>query len=217
MYYLIVGATCAGKDRIAGYITKELEDFKTIISTTSRPIRPNEKDGLEYHFVSDQEFKDILNDDGFVEYRIYNTVVGGVQDTWYYGLEKRNVSDTHSDYVVVIDYKGATEFMEYFGRETCVLVYIKSLYSERYIRNVLRGDFSLHEWLRRNKDDAGWLNEAEIAADVVIENYGFDYPTNPVDPELEIDIKEGFKSSFQNTKDAVKFKIQVTRNQRAIE
>jgi guanylate kinase len=126
MYYLIVGATCAGKDKIAGYIADEVEDFKIIRSTTSRPIRPGEKNGVEYYFVSDEGFRKIMDEDGFIEYRVYHTVVNDIKDTWYYGLEKKNVADTHTDYIVVMDYKGAEEFMEYFGRETWVLIYVKS-------------------------------------------------------------------------------------------
>ena len=141
MYYLIVGPTCTGKDKIANYIVENFEGIKTITSTTSRPIRPKEKDGQEYYFITSDEFKKILAEDGFVEYRVYHTTVKGVPDTWYYGIEKSKVSDEDTNYVVVIDYKGAMEFAEYFGREKCILIYVKSLYYERYIRNILRGDF----------------------------------------------------------------------------
>jgi guanylate kinase len=207
MYYLIVGPTCTGKDKIANYIVENFESIKTITSTTSRPIRPKEKDGQEYYFITSDEFRKILDEDGFVEYRVYNTTVKGVPDTWYYGIEKSKVSDEDSDYVVVIDYKGAMEFAEYFGREKCILIYVKSLYYERYIRNILRGDFDKSEWLRRNKEDSKWLKQAEESADIIIENYGYDHPQNPNPDSLGIDIVESDrdvqKNSFEDTKNEI--------------
>lgn len=204
MYYLIVGPTCTGKDKIANYIVDNFSGFKTIISTTSRPIRPKEINGREYYFVTSDEFKRIISEDGFVEYRTYNTIVKGIPDNWYYGIEKSKVSEEYTDHVVVIDYKGAVKFAKYFGREKCVLVYVKSLYYERYIRNILRGDFDKSEWLRRNKEDSKWLSQAEKSADIIIENYGYEHPENPNHEDLGIDIIERErnenKNSFEDTK-----------------
>lgn len=203
MYYLIVGATCAGKDKIANYITSQFKDFKIIVSTTSRPIRPGEKDGVEYHFVTRNHFETILNGGGFVEHRKYNTIVGGIQDTWYYGIEKKSITGENTNYVAVMDYKGATEFMEYVGKENTVLVYVKSPYAERYVRNVLRGDFSLPEWLRRNKDDAVWLDKARAESNILIENYGYDFPISPIDESFDVDIRDEsvfYVETFEDTK-----------------
>jgi guanylate kinase len=200
MYYLIVGATCAGKDKIANYMVDNFDNIKMMISTTSRPIRPKEKNGVEYYFVSSDEFKNLIEKDALVEYRIYETLVDGKKDMWYYGLEKDKISDGHSSYVVVMDYSGALEFMNYFGRNNCKLIYVKSPYSHRYVRNILRGDFNLQEWSRRNKDDEKWLIEACNDADVVIENFGFQYPPNPmnIDPmcsDNNVDIVEGLDTT----------------------
>lgn len=180
MYYLIVGATCAGKDKIANYIVDNFKNYKMLTSTTSRPIRPGEKDGVEYHFISSDEFIKRINNNEFIEYRVYETTVNGIKDTWYYGLEKKNASDTHTNYIVVIDYKGAVEFQDYVGRENTQLVYVQSKYLDRYVRNILRGDFNLQEWLRRNKADAKWLKDAYNNSDIIIRNFGFHYPVNPI-------------------------------------
>jgi guanylate kinase len=189
MYYLIVGPTCTGKDKVANYIVENFDGLKTITSTTSRPIRPKEKNGREYYFITSEEFEKILSEDGFVEYRVYNTTVKGVSNTWYYGIEKSKVSDEDTDYVVVLDYKGAMDFAEYFGREKCILIYVQSPYEQRYIRNILRGDFDETEWLRRNKEDAKWLLSAIESSNLIIENHGFVYPENPNADDDPIDIR----------------------------
>ena len=179
MYYLIMGATCAGKDKIASYIVDNFENYKTLISTTSRPIRPNEKEGVEYYFISKEEFLKRIEAGELIEYRTYETTVNGIKDVWYYGLEKKHVTDMESNYVVVIDYKGGLEFQEYIGKENTFMIYVESKYTDRYVRNVLRGDFNSQEWLRRNKDDAAWLLKAAEDAQFTLTNYGFNYPPNP--------------------------------------
>lgn len=208
MFYLIVGPTCSGKDKIANYIIGKYSNISSIISTTSRPIRPKEKEGLEYHFLSVEEFIKRVNEDGFIEHRSYDTIVNDVKDTWYYGVEKRSVANSEMDYVAVISYQGAMKFREYFGNENTILVYIKSLYSDRYVRNILRGDFDLSEWTRRNRDDAEWLSQAESIADVVISNSGFDYPEQSFSQDLYIDLDSSeYQETFEDTKKFIDFLI----------
>jgi len=214
MYYIIIGATCAGKDKIASYIIDNYKGFKMIISTTSRPIRPKESNGVEYYFVSREDFKRMLDNGEFIEYRTYNTFVNGVKDIWYYGLEKKNVGDTSTNYVAVMDYQGATEFMEYVGREKVVLIYVKSPYRERYVRNVLRGDFNINEWTRRNKDDLKWLNNAYKNADSVVLNYGFNFPEIPTESiDLNTDIEYSpIPPNFEMTKKQIDHVIRDCEN-----
>jgi guanylate kinase len=212
-----MGATCSGKDKIASYITENYEDFKMIVSTTSRPIRPKEKNGVEYYFVSREEFEKILNDDGFIEHRKYNTIVNGVKDTWYYGVEKKNISDEKTNYVAVMDYQGAKEFMEHVGRKNVILIYVQALYAERYVRNVLRGDFDLQEWNRRNKDDAEWLISAYRDAEITIDNFGYNYPKNPIPDDFTVDLVDGLdisaRPTFEDVKPTIEYLVGFARKE----
>lgn len=99
MLVVLLGKTCSGKTTIA----KELEmkhGFHRIITTTSRPIRKGEKQDIDYHFITEDEFLNKINEDYFVEYKSYNTTSG----TWYYGTSRESLSNLDDDknYVIVL-------------------------------------------------------------------------------------------------------------------
>ena len=74
----IVGKAGSGKNTIVDQVVKTYPDkFNKIISCTTRPPRENEKDGVDYHFVSkDYFFKKIYNKE-VMEYTSFNN--------WQYG------------------------------------------------------------------------------------------------------------------------------------
>ena len=83
MITILIGKSATGKDTIL----RELRDeygYEPIISTTSRPMRENEKDHVDYVFVSSEIFRYMIQIGCFIEYRSYNTLVNGKPDTWYY-------------------------------------------------------------------------------------------------------------------------------------
>ncbi len=204
MIYLITGATNAGKDKIAEYMIKEF-DMVPIVSTTSRPMRPKETEGKEYHFLTDKEFLKRVENGEFIEYRHYDTIVKGNPERWYYGVEKKYLPDLDKDYVGVIDYHGASEFFKFFGTELVTMFYVKTTYTERFVRNSLRGDYDEQEWIRRNKEDAKWLNKAFLEADVIINNSGWDIPDSPIEPILEVDHGESNEmETFEDTKKQIR-------------
>lgn len=210
MFYLIVGATNSGKDKTATYIMNDL-GFTPIISTTSRPIRPSEVEGREYHFLTTDEFIKRVNNDEFIEHRAYNTIVGGNPEVWYYGVEKKHVSESDKDYVAVISYEGAQEFKKYYGEENVILVFVRATYEQRYIRNILRGDFDSEEWNRRNIEDEEWLRKAFNDADYIIDNGGWNNPANPTSNSSGIDMNESVRNSFNNTEKQIKQMISDVR------
>ena len=75
---LIIGPTAVGKSSI---IDRALRDFPflcDIITYTSRPMRTGESEGQPYHFVSEDRFKELIENHFFVEWavvhgRLYGT------------------------------------------------------------------------------------------------------------------------------------------------
>jgi len=151
MYLILCGKSGSGKDTILKRLVKR--GFTPIVSLTSRPIREGETNGVEYNFVSRELFESLIRDKKLIEYRTYDTLVGGEPDTWYYGLEKA-AADLEHDYVVVLDINGAKSFMEYYGRENCLCEYIMVSDEERTERAMMRGSFDETEWKRRMEADA---------------------------------------------------------------
>ena len=58
MSICLVGKSCSGKDTIARELVKL--GYERILTYTTRPQRPSELDGVDYHFITENEFKDMI-------------------------------------------------------------------------------------------------------------------------------------------------------------
>ncbi|MBQ8000156.1 MAG: guanylate kinase [Ruminococcus sp.] len=93
---LIVYSGCSGvgKGTIMPYILKEFPDIQFSVSATTRAPRPGETNGVEYFFVSHEDFQQMVEDDGFLEYAQFCDN--------FYGTPKKAVEDTLSKGTSVI-------------------------------------------------------------------------------------------------------------------
>ena len=78
---IIIGKTSSGKDTVFGRVMEEVSvPLKTVVTYTTRPMRPGEKDGEEYFFVNEERLQELRDAGKVIEERLYNTVHG----PWYY-------------------------------------------------------------------------------------------------------------------------------------
>ena len=94
----------AGKTTLSKKIQQSESTFRISVSHTTRKARPNEVDGVDYHFVTEEEFKILLKKDAFYEHSI---IFGN-----YYGTSKASVDDIIKKKFNVlfdIDWKGAKQ------------------------------------------------------------------------------------------------------------
>lgn len=153
MVNIIVGKSGSGKDTLLKELVAR-QTFEPMISTTSRPMREGEMEGREYFFVSKDKFLDMAQKGQFLEYRSYDTLVGGVKDTWYYGsakLDKEKVAK--HEYITVLDIQGAKDCIDYYGKDNCFVVMLEVSDKIREERAIQRGSFDKCEWDRRKADD----------------------------------------------------------------
>lgn len=169
MITIITGMSCAGKDTIQNYLLEK--GYSVIVSTTTRPMRPGEIDGVQYHFKTVPQFLDLIKYDELVEWREYHTTVKGIPDIWYYGVEKKNVNLSENN-VVVLDAGGYYKFLETFGKENVRLVWVSLDREERRRRNILRLDYDECEFNRREIKDTEMFGDLSSKADIVITNNG---------------------------------------------
>lgn len=172
MITILIGKSASGKDAILRTF-KHNFGFTPIISTTSRPIRKREVDGVDYIFVSAQTFKYMIDIGCFIEYRSYNTLVNGEPDVWYYGVQTFEL-EPDKNYIVILDVEGAREFIKYFGKENIRVIYIHADDYVRKSRAEKRGSFDETEWVRRLNDDAVKFS-SNVRSDIVdlcIDNNG---------------------------------------------
>jgi guanylate kinase len=96
-----------GKTTITKKIQQKYQSFKISVSHTTRLPRSNEVDGVDYHFVSHEKFKKLINENKFYEYaNIFEN---------YYGTLKKNVDDTilHNDIIFDIDWQGTKQLSKF--------------------------------------------------------------------------------------------------------
>ena len=76
----VIGKSGTGKSTLVNELVKKY-GFEKVITTTNRPKRDGEVDGVDYHFIRTEEF----HPDDFLEYKSYNVADG---ETWYYGVNR---------------------------------------------------------------------------------------------------------------------------------
>ncbi|MGI6105880.1 MAG: guanylate kinase [Raoultibacter sp.] len=75
--FVISGPSGAGKGTLVARLRSEVEDVWVSISTTTRKPRGTEVHGVEYNFVSDEEFDSLISQDGFLEWaHVHNARYG---------------------------------------------------------------------------------------------------------------------------------------------
>lgn len=120
MIYCIMGYTSSGKDSTLKELLK-ITDIPKAISYTTRPMRPGETDGVEYHFVDKDFFE--KEKDNFIEIREYKVWDGSV---WYYGYHKNSFPYKTKDYFAIIEANGYYELCKYFRKSNIEVFYIES-------------------------------------------------------------------------------------------
>jgi guanylate kinase len=67
---VLSGPSGAGKSSLINKIADDIGDYYFSISTTTRPMREGEQEGVHYHFVSKEEFQKDIEEDHFLEHAL---------------------------------------------------------------------------------------------------------------------------------------------------
>ena len=97
----------AGKTTITKKIQQKFSSFKISVSLTTRKPRPNEVNGVDYHFVNLEKFKALINENKLYEYaKIFDN---------YYGTSKDIVNNLikSNDIIFDIDWQGNKQLSKY--------------------------------------------------------------------------------------------------------
>lgn len=120
--FCIMGKSASGKDAIFKRLLK-IEDLnlKNIISYTTRPIRKKETDGIEYHFVTEDEEDKLETEGKVIEKRIYDTKLG----RWaYFTVDDGQVNLDEHNYIIIGTLESFEKLSEYYNKDNCIPIYI---------------------------------------------------------------------------------------------
>ena len=122
----------SGKSTIVNHILGLHPEIEFSVSATSRPPRGQEQDGVEYYFLSVEEFRRRIEADQFVEYE-------QVYEGRYYGTLKSEVERIWAKGHVIIfdvDVKGGVNLKKYFG-DKALSVFIQAPSVEELKRRLI--------------------------------------------------------------------------------
>jgi guanylate kinase len=163
---ILAGPAGVGKSTLCDRLVAEVPGFERVITATTRPPRPNEVDGRDYHFLSEEEFDRRLAAGDFLEWaRIHQKQRSGVPKSSV--LARLD----HTNLVMNIDVQGvrnvraaAAQEPRLAGRLVTIFVAPDSLDVLRE-RMLGRGPISADELARR-------LQSAELE---MSERFSYDY------------------------------------------
>jgi guanylate kinase len=156
---VLVGESASGKSSIERYLMDNYR-YKKIVSYTTRSPRLGEVDGIDYHFISVEEFKKLKEQGFFAETAVYNN--------WHYGTAKEDCTD---DKIAVLTPHGLRQISKVNGI-TVTSFYINVPRRDRLIKILQRGD-DIEEAYRRSLSDVGQFDGIEDEVNYVISNEGY--------------------------------------------
>lgn len=120
--YIISAPSGGGKTSLVNALLQDVSNLEVSISHTTRPKRPGEKDGVNYHFVDEAAFTNLINKQAFLEYaKVFEN---------YYGTSRQwveNKLQAGIDIILEIDWQGAQQIRKLLPKSIGVFILPPSL------------------------------------------------------------------------------------------
>ena len=126
---MLVGKAACGKDFLSNWLINK--GLKKAVSYTTRPMRDGEVNGIDYHFISEQDFLKMDMNGEFYESEKFND--------WYYGSSKIDFDNSN---LFIKTPSGILNINE-DDRKNCFIVYLDIDEDVRKSRLMLRSDADL--------------------------------------------------------------------------
>ena len=106
-----------GKTTVVKRLLEKIPNIIASVSFTTRPMRENEREGVDYFFVDKRKFETMVGDNQFIEHA---TVFGN-----YYGTQKESLSSNlkkGKNVILEIDWQGALQVKEKLP--SCIMIFL---------------------------------------------------------------------------------------------
>ena len=136
---VMIGASASGKTEIAKILINKY-GFSKLVTYTTREMREGEVNGVDYHFISVEEFEKKKKKREFLETAQYHNT--------YYGSPKKGADEMK---VIIVEPKGANSIFRKNIPKT-IFIYLETDQLIRRVRMLNRGD-KLEDVETRFKED----------------------------------------------------------------
>lgn len=161
---VVSGPSGAGKDSVCNLLKEKNNNMWISISCTSREIRKGEEDGINYFYLTREEFENKIKNNDFLEYAIYNNN--------YYGTPLYKIEENLNkgiDVVLVIEVQGALKVKKIYPDAIFIFILPPSM-EELKNRLIKRGTESTEKILERFKTAYKEINEISKYNYVIVNN-----------------------------------------------
>nr|WP_297457639.1 guanylate kinase [uncultured Halomonas sp.] len=165
--YIVSAPSGAGKTSLVRALLERVDAIQVSVSHTTRPMRPGEADGINYHFVDVGTFEEMIAHGDFFEHaRVFDN---------YYGTSHsavRALIDAGQDVILEIDWQGAQQVRQRMPEAVSVFVLPPSR-AALYERLSARGTDDALVIARRMRDAIGEMSHFDEYSHIVV-NDDFD-------------------------------------------
>jgi len=173
----------SGKTTIVKEVLNSFPNFVFSISATTRKKRPNEKDGVDYFFITEKEFLERIEKNKFVEWEKFYD--------YYYGTLKSQIDDNIKNgrhTVFEVDVKGAISIKKYYPE--AVLIFIAPPSIEELKQRLIKRNTETEEDLKKRIERAEMELSFKDKFDYVVSNSDLEFAKKEVKKIIEKEIKE---------------------------
>lgn len=189
--FYIMGKSSSGKDTIYNRIRSE-EKLLPIVLYTTRPMRENEENGREYHFVDRACFDKMKSEGKVIEERIYNTIHG----EWIYFTSKDSINIEKGNCIGIGTLESYEKIKEHFG-EAVVPIYIEVEDGLRLARAVERERLQTNpkyaELCRRFLADSSDFSEEKLKEAGIIRRFSNEGEIEECIDEIKMEMRAWIK------------------------
>lgn len=119
-----MGKSASGKDTLYKDIVARFGDeLGTVVPYTTRPIREGEREGVEYHFITESGMNEMERAGKVIEKRCYQTVYG----PWYYlTADDGQINLNRRSSILIVTPAAYGRLRDYFGADRVVPLYVET-------------------------------------------------------------------------------------------
>jgi guanylate kinase len=156
--FVVSGPSGAGKSTLLARVLAEMTHLRFSVSHTTRPARPGEEEGVDYHFIEEPEFQEMLARSMFLEHARVHAHRYGTSRTEYERAEQDG-----ADLLLDLDVQGAEQVRVHFPDAVTVFILPPS---RRILERRLRA---------RGQEEASLQRRLEAAAEEMSKYVEYDY------------------------------------------